>query len=82
MFQFEFSNPWMGYPWAAIGESIDDSGWNNNRTNLSVGEVKVFHLKYYDGGDDGGYNDFYVKVTREEDTDTKNFKMHLGYWPD
>lgn len=81
MFQFEFNNPWIGYPWAAVGEAIDDNGWDNDRTSMGVGDVKIFHLKFYDGGDDGEYNDFYVKVTRESDTDTKNFQMDLDYWP-
>jgi hypothetical protein len=81
LFQFEFNNPWIGDPWAAIGTAVDDNGWGNDRTNFDVNDVKVFHLKFYDGGDDGEYNDFYVKVTREEDTDTKNFTMEIGYWP-
>jgi|688.fasta_scaffold132511_5 hypothetical protein len=81
LFQFEFNNPWIGSPWAAVGNAIDDSGWDNDRTDMDVNDVKVFHLQFYDGGDDGEYNDFYVKVTRNDDTDTKNFTMELGYWP-
>ena len=80
-FQFELNNPWINYPWAAVGPYADDNGWSNDRTNFGVGDVKVFHLKFYDGGDDGEYNDFYVKVTRVADTDTKNFEMELDYWP-
>jgi hypothetical protein len=80
-FQFEFNNPWIGYPWGAVGPYADDNGWSNDRTNFGQGESKVFHLKFYDGGDDGEYNDFYVRVTRQDDTDTKNFLMELDYWP-
>lgn len=80
-FQFEFSNPWIGYPWGAVGPYLDDNGWNNDRTNFSEDETKVFHLKFADSGDDGEAMDFYVKVTRLADSDTKNFVMQLGYWP-
>ena len=80
-FQFEFNNPWIGYPWGAIGPYVDDNGWANDRTNFSQGESKVFHLKYSDGGDDGETNDCYVKVSRLNDTDTINFVMDLDYWP-
>lgn len=79
-FQFEFNNPWAGWPWGAIGTAIDDNGWNNDRTNFDQGDSKIFNLKFYDGGDDGEYNDFPVKITRLGDTDTKNFVMQLNYY--
>lgn len=80
LFQFEFNNPWIGSPWGAIGTAIDDSGWDNDRTNFREGDSKIFNLKFYDGGDDGEYEDFPVKVSRLGDTDTKNFVMELGYY--
>ncbi len=80
-FQFEFNNPWLGWPWGAIGPYVDDNGWANDRTNFSQGESKVFHLKYADTGDDGETFDYYVKISRMNDTTTINFIMELDYMP-
>ena len=79
LFHFQFNNPMIGYPWAAVGSSSNAA--ENDQTSMSEGDIKVFHLKYYAGGDDGGYNDYYVKVTKLPDTDYKNFMMDLDYWP-
>ena len=79
-FQFEFNNPWIGTPWGAIGKSSDENGRENDKTNFNEGESKIFNLSYYDGGDDGEYDNMPVKVTRLDDTDTKNFIMELNYY--
>lgn len=80
LFQFELNNPLIGWPWCAVGSTLDDSGRANGRTNLGQEESKVFPLKFYDGGDDGESCDFYVKFSRLRDTNTKNFVMELGYY--
>ncbi len=76
--QFEMSNPWIGSPWAAIGQAVDDlGGWNNNRTSLSEGEDHVFSTTFYT--DDDEYV-FKTRVIRLADTDTKNFEIWPGWW--
>ena len=75
--QFEMNNPWIGCPWAAIGQSIGDSGWNNDRTNLSEGEDHIFSTTFYT--DDSEYV-FKTRVIRLADTDTKNFEVWPGWW--
>ena len=70
----EFSNPWIGSPWAAVGTHDFDSGWSNDRTDLSVGESKVFEITIFREDDEFVQR---VRVLRLADTDTKNFEV----WP-
>ncbi len=71
--QFEVNNPWIGSPWAAIGQSVDDlGGWGNDRTSLSEGEDHIFSTTFYT--DDDEYV-FKTRVIRLADTDTKNFEI-------
>ena len=74
---FEMNNPWIGWPWAAVGQAIGDSGWKNDRTNLDQGESHIFTTTIYT--DDDQY-DFKTKVVRLNDTDTKNFEVYPGWW--
>lgn len=71
--QFEMSNPWIGSPWAAVGQAISDNGWDNDRTNLSEGESHVFTTTIYT--DDDSF-EFKTRVARLKDTDTKNFAIY------
>jgi len=75
--QFEVNNPWIGSPWAAIGQAIGDSGWGNGRTSLSEGEDHVFSTTFYT--DDDEYV-FKTRVIRLSDTDTKNFEILPDWW--
>lgn len=75
--QIEVNNPWIGSPWAAIGQAIDDSGWDNDRTALSEGEHHIFSTTFYTDDDEF---EFKTKVVRLKDTDTKNFEIYPGYW--
>lgn len=70
----EFSNPWIGSPWAAVGTHDLDSGWSNDRTDLGEGESKVFNVTIFT--DDSEIIQK-VRVIRLADTDTKNFEV----WP-
>lgn len=79
-FQFELNNPWMGYPWGAIGPYMDEDGWDNCRKGFSVGEVKIWKCGYGCGGDDGEACFEYARLSRLEDTDTKNFLLEIGVW--
>jgi hypothetical protein len=74
--QFEMNNPWIGYPWAAVGPYIGDSGWKNDRTSLSEGESHIFVNTIY--GDDYEF-DFKTRVIRLADTDTKNFELWIDW---
>jgi hypothetical protein len=75
--QFEMNNPWMGSPWAAVGQAIGDSGWDNDRTNLGEGDDHVYTTTIYT--DDDQY-DFKTRVIRLSDTDTKNFEVYPDWW--
>jgi len=75
--QFEMSNPWIGSPWAAIGQSIGDSGWNNGRTDMGEGDSHIFTTTIYN--DDDEYT-FKTRVIRLSDTDTKNFEVWPGWY--
>lgn len=79
-FQFELNNPWIDYPWGAIGPYLDDNGWANCRTKFSVGDSFVWKLGYGCGGDDGETCWSYARLTRLEDTDNKNFLLEVGIW--
>ena len=73
---FEMNNPWIGSPWAAVGQAIGDSGWKNDRTDMGEGDSHVFCTTFYT--DDDEYN-FYTRVIRLSDTDTKNFEVYPGW---
>jgi len=76
--QFLMNNPWIGCPWAAVGEYLGDiGGWKNGRTALSEGEDHIFVQTIYN--DDSEY-DFKTRVIRLADTDTKNFEVWPGWW--
>ena len=74
---FEMNNPWIGYPWAAVGQSIGDSGWKNDRTSLSEGEDHIFTTTIYTY--DSEY-EIRTRVIRLVDTDTKNFEVWPNWW--
>jgi hypothetical protein len=80
MFQFELNNPWIGKPWGAVGPYADDNGWSNCRVGFSVGDVRVWKCGFSDGGDDGETDYEYARLTRLDDTDTKNFVLEIGVW--
>jgi hypothetical protein len=72
--QIEVNNPWIGSPWAAIGQVIDDmGGWSNGRTELSEGEYHIFSTTFYTDDDEYVFN---TRVIRLMDTDTKNFEIY------
>ena len=73
---FEMNNPWIGSPWAAVGQALGDSGWKNDRTNLDEGESHVFTTTFYT--DDDSY-DVKTRVVRLKDTDTKNFVIYPNW---
>jgi hypothetical protein len=80
MFQFELNNPWIGSPWGAVGPYADENGWSNCRIGFSVGDVRVWKCGYADGGDDGETMYVYARLSRTDDTDTKNFVLEIGVW--
>lgn len=74
--QFEMNNPWIGSPWAAIGQAIGDSGWSNGRTELQEGEDHVYTTTIYGEDDEFSFN---TRVIRLLDTDTKNFEIYPNW---
>jgi len=76
--QFLVNNPWIGSPWAAVGQYLGDiGGWKNGRTSLSEGEEHIFVQTIYTDDD---HWDFKTRVVRLADTDTKNFEIWPGWW--
>ncbi len=75
--QFEMSNPWIGSPWAAVGQAMGDSGWDNDRTSMDEGDSHVFSTTIYTDDDEYTFN---TRVIRLSDTDTKNFEVWPGWY--
>lgn len=75
--QFEMNNPWIGSPWAAVGQAMGDSGWDNDRTSMDEGDSHVFSTTIYNDDDEYTFN---TRVLRLSDTDTKNFEVWPGWY--